>query len=259
MWGAVVGDIAGSRFEGSRGGPKDFELFHRLCAYTDDTVCTAAVADIILNDRKAATTLQAWCRRHPGRGYGGFFRAWIASPVPSPYGSFGNGAAMRVSPVAFLHRERPLEDVLATSDRITEITHDHAEGIKGARAVTEAIWRALRGEGPDTVRREITTRYGYDLEPSVEDIRPSHRFDVTCQGTVPTALVCALESTSLEDAVRNAVSLGGDADTLAAIAGAVGEGLHGLDDGLVRTAKERHLEGAEDITTTLDALYERVR
>ena len=130
MWGAVVGDIAGSRFEGSWGGPKDFELFHRLCAYTDDTVCTAAVADIILNDRKAATTLQAWCRRHPGRGYGGFLRAWIASPVPSPYGSFGNGAAMRVSPVAFLQRERPLEDVLATSDRITEITHDHAEGCR---------------------------------------------------------------------------------------------------------------------------------
>ena len=257
MWGAVVGDIAGSRFEGSRGGPKDFELFHRLCTYTDDTVCTAAVVDIILNERKPDVTLQRWCRRHPGRGYGGFFRNWIASADPAPYGSFGNGAAMRVAPVAVLHRRRPLEEALAASDRVTEITHDHPEGIKGARAVTEAIWLGLHGEGPETVRREIRTRYGYDLERSLEAIRPSHQFDVTCQGTVPTALICALESTSLEDAVRNAVSLGGDADTLAAIAGALGEALHGLPEGLVRTARERYLQGAEDITTTLDALYER--
>ena len=257
MWGAVIGDIAGSRFEGSRGGPKDFELFHRLCTYTDDTVCTAAIAYIITNGRKPDATLQRWCRRHPDRGYGGAFRRWIANAVPVPYGSFGNGAAMRVSPVALLHRRRPLEEALATSDRVTVITHDHLEGIKGARAVTEAIWRALREEGPETVRREITTRYGYDLQRSVEDIRPTHRFDVTCQGTVPTALICAFESTSLEDAVRNAVSLGGDADTLAAIAGAVGEALHGLDEGLVKTVRERYLQDAEDITGALDALYER--
>ena len=257
MWGAVIGDIAGSRFEGSRGGPKDFELFHRLCTYTDDTVCTAAVADIILNDRRPDSTLQRWCRRHPGRGYGGFFREWIGSAEPAPYGSFGNGAAMRVSPVALLYRARPLEQALASSDRVTEITHDHPEGIKGARAVTEAIWLALRGESAEAVRGEITARYGYNLERTVEGIRPSHRFDVTCQGTVPTALICAFESTSLEDAVRNAVSLGGDADTLAAIAGTVGEALHGLPEGLVRTARERYLRGAEDITTALYALYMR--
>lgn len=220
MWGAVIGDIAGSRFEGSRGCPKDFELFHRRCTYTDDTVCTAAIAHIIVNDREPDSTLQRWCRRHPDRGYGGAFRQWIASPAPRPYESFGNGAAMRVSPVALLYRGRPLDDALALSGQVTEITHDHPEGMKGARAVTEAIWRALRGEGAEGVRREITNRYGYDLKRTVEDIRPSHRFDVTCQGTVPTALICALESTSLEEAVRNAVSLGGDADTLAAIAGA---------------------------------------
>ena len=164
---------------------------------------------------------------------------------------------MRVSPVALLCRGRSLDDALALSDRVTEITHDHPEGIKGARAVTEAVWLALRGEGAGTVRRDITKRYGYDLARTLESIRPSHRFDVTCQGTVPTALICALESTSLEDAVRNAVSLGGDADTLAAIAGAVGEALHGLDEGLVRIARERYLGNAEDITAALDALYER--
>ena len=259
MWGAVVGDIAGSRFEGSRGGRKDFDLFDRRCTYTDDTVCTAAVAYIIVNNRRPDVTLQRWCRRHPGRGYGGGFRQWIESPVPRPYGSFGNGAAMRVSPVALLCRGRTLDYALALSDRVTEITHDHPEGIKGARAVTEAIWLALCGEGTETVRHQITERYGYDLARTLESIRPSHRFDVTCQGTVPTALICALESTCLEDAVRNAVSLGGDADTLAAIAGAVGEALHGLDEGLVRTARERYLGNAEDITAALDALYERAK
>ena len=257
MWGAVIGDIAGSRFEGSRGCPKTFDLFHRRCTFTDDTVCTAAIAHIIVNDRDPAFTLQRWCRRHPGRGYGGYFQQWIESALPTPYGSFGNGAAMRVSPVALLYRGRSLADALAASDRVTEITHDHPEGIKGARAVTEAIWRALRGEGPETVRGEITTRYGYNLDQGIEDIRPSHRFDVTCQGTVPTALVCALESTSLEDAVRNAVSLGGDADTLAAIAGAVGEALHGPDEGFVRTARQRYLQDAEDIAGALESLYER--
>ena len=133
MWGAVVGDIAGSRFEGSRGSQKGFEFFHRRCTYTDDTVCTAAIAYIIVNDGKPASTLQRWCRRHPDRGYGGAFRRWIASPMPRPYGSFGNGAAMRVSPVALLCRGRSLDDALALSDRVTEITHDHPEGIKGAR------------------------------------------------------------------------------------------------------------------------------
>ena len=162
-------------------------------------------------------------------------------------------------PRRLLYRGRPLEEALAASDRVTEITHDHPEGITGARAVTEAIWLALRGNGTEVLRREITERYGYDLERSLEDIRPSHRFDVTCQGTVPTALVCALESTSLEDAVRNAVSLGGDADTLAAIAGAVGEALHGQPEGLVETVRERYLQDANDITGALDALYERVR
>ena len=259
MWGAVIGDIAGSRFEGSRGGPKDFELFHRRCTFTDDTVCTAAIAHIIVNDRNPSFTLQRWCRRHPDRSYGGAFRQWIANPVPEPYGSFGNGAAMRVSPVALLHRKRSLEEALSLSDRVTEITHDHPEGMKGARAVTEAIWLALQGEGSNGVRHEIARRYGYDLERSVDDIRPSHRFDVTCQGTVPTGLVCALESTSLEDAVRNAVSLGGDTDTLGAIAGAVGEALHGLPEGLVQIARTRYLHDAEDITGALEALYERAK
>ena len=153
-----------------------------------------------------------------------------------------------MSPVALFYRERSLEESLALSDRVTAIAHDHPEGIKVARAVTEGTWLALRGIGADGVRREITTRYGYDLKPSVEDIRPSHRFEVTCQGMVPTALICAFESTSLEDAVRNAVSPGG---------GAVGEALHGLPEGLLKTMRERCLRDVLDITGAHDSLYER--
>lgn len=181
----------------------------------------------------------------------------MASPVPAPYGSFGNGAAMRVSPVAHLYRRQSLEEALARSDRVTEITHDHPEGMKGARAVTEAIWLPLQGEEADVLRREIARRYGYDLERRLDVIRPTHRFDASCQGTVPTALICALESVSFEDAVRIAVSLGGDADTLAAIAGAIGEALHGLPAGLVATVWERYLQDVEDITGALATLYER--
>ena len=260
MWGAVIGDIVGSRFEGGRGGPKDFELFHRHCRYTDDTVCTAAVADILLNDRKPDWTLQDWCRRHRGRGYGGFFRKWIASADPVPYGSFGNGAAMRVAPVALLHRQRPFSGRSArvASDRVTEITHDHPEGIKGRPSCNRGdLARPARRTSRKRSRREITTRYGYDLEreprghPAIPPVRchlPRHGADSAHR---------ALESTSLKDAVRNAVSLGGDADTVAAIAGALGEALHGLPEGLVKTVRERYLQDAEDITGALDGLYER--
>ena len=246
MWGAVIGDIAGSRFEGSRGGPKSFEFFHQRCRYTDDTVCTAAVADIIVNDHRPDSTLQAWCRRHPDRGYGGHFRKWIASTAPTPYGSFGNGAAMRVGPAAFLYRGRSLEEALATSDRVTEITHDHPEGIKGARA-TEAIWLASQGDGPETLRREITTRYG-DLGRSPEAIRPSHRFDVTCQGTVPTAL----SSNRQASRTRSATQCRSEETPTRSQRR---EALYGLPERLVRIARARYLDHAEDITAALDALY----
>lgn len=258
MWGAIIGDIVGSVYEG-RGKKiktKEFDFLKPYCRYTDDTVCTAAVAEVLLDELPAASTLQQWCRRHPGRGYGGWFREWIHDANPTPYQSFGNGAAMRVSPAAFLNRERPLENALAASDRVTEVTHDHPEGLKGARATTCAVWLALRGSRPHEIRTEVEREFGYDLSRSVDEIRPGYRFDVTCQGTVPEAITCALESESFEDAVRNAVSLGGDSDTLAAIAGPVAEAMHGIPEEMIAAAKAAYLVEAPDIVRVMERMRE---
>ena len=255
MWGAIIGDIAGSMYEWDRIKTKEFPLFGPRCEYTDDSVCTAAVADILLEGSAPATTLQRWCRRHQGRGYGGMFAHWIGSADPAPYGSFGNGAAMRVSPAAFLNRSRPLDEALGAADRVTAITHDHPEGMKGARAAAHAVWLAFQGAGAERMRRAIERTYGYELSRSVDEIRPGYRFDETCQRTVPEAITCALESASFEDALRNAISLGGDSDTLAAIAGPVAEAMHGVPEGLVATARERFLGPAPDIVDAMERMY----
>lgn len=257
MWGAVLGDIVGSRFEFQRPPQKskDFVLLHEACDYTDDTVCTAACADILVNGLDAAKTMQAWCRRHPNRGYGGMFAGWIESDDPGPYGSYGNGAAMRISPVAYFHRDGTLAEALADADRITAITHDHEEGMRAARATTRAIWLACRGEGPGGIRKAVEAEDGYRLDESVDVIRGHAVFDETSPVSVPQAIVCALESTDWEDAVRNAVSLGADTDTQAAIAGAIAEALHGLPDGPVDWARNGPLREAGDITEVMAALY----
>ena len=251
MWGAILGDIAGSSFERSGIKKKSFEFSGPQCEFTEDSVCTAAVADILLHDLPVAPILQRWCRRHPGRGYGGLFARWIETDDPASYGSFGNGAAMRVSPAAFLQRHGPVEDALKAADRVTEITHDYPEGMKGARATTHAIWLAFQGAAPRQIRRTIEHAYRYDLSRTVDEIRPGYSFDATCQGTVPEAITCALESTSFEDAVRNAISLGGDADTLAAIA----EAMHGIPAQLVATASTRFLSQAPDLVDVMERMY----
>lgn len=252
MYGAVIGDIVGSRFEGRGRSYRstDFEFWHDRCRFTDDTVCTVAVADILMNDRDAARTMQAWCRYYPRRGYGGWFGTWIYAD-PLPYHSFGNGAAMRVSPCAFLNKA-DLEAALSDADRVTNITHDHPEGIKGARAVTHSIWLALNGSTPGDIRQTIARDYDYDMNRSVDEIRPSYTFDVTCQGSVPESIICALESGSFEDGVRNAISIGGDSDTIGAMAGAISEALHGIDDHYVQTARQ-YLD--ERLASVLDAMY----
>ena len=255
MWGAIIGDIAGSMYEWNRIKMKDFEFFGPECEYTDDTVCTAAVAEILLEGLPAAATLQQWCRRHPGRGYGGMFAGWIESTGPAPYGSFGNGAAMRVSPAAFLHRRGAVGQALKAADLVTAITHNHPEGMKGARATTHAIWLAFQGAAAGKIRRTIEHAYGYNLSRTVDQIRPGYSFDETCQRTVPEAITCALEATSFEDAIRNAVSLGGDADTLGAIAGPIAEAMHGISDEVVSTARDRYLAEAPDITDKLGRMY----
>ncbi|MDD9860556.1 MAG: ADP-ribosylglycohydrolase family protein [Nitrospira sp.] len=254
MFGAVIGDIVGSRFEFDNYKHKSFDFWHQKCTFNDDTVCTVAVADILLHRRDPAATLQAWCRDYPDRGYGGWFAQWITSDAPRPYQSFGNGAAMRVSPAAFLHRT-DLDAALQEAQRVTEITHDHQQGVKGALATTHAIWLALNQHAGTDIRRTIQREYGYDMSTTVDEIRPGYRYNETCQGTVPQALTCALESHSVEDAVRNAISIGGDSDTLAAIAGALGEALHGIEQGLIDTACNRYLDAR--IGDVLQQMYGR--
>ncbi len=254
MIGAIIGDIVGSIYEFDQINTKAFEFFGPKCKFTDDSVCTVAVADMLLHDLPPAETMQKWCRRYPGRGYGGMFSHWIYDDPPEPYNSYGNGAAMRVSPAAYLHRE-DLDKALAASDRVTEITHNHPEGKKGARATTHAIWLAIQNEKPDVIREVITTEYGYDLTNSVDDIRPDYSFDVTCQETVPQAITCAIESISFEDAIRNAISIGGDADTLGAIAGPIAEAMYGVPDEMIEHVKKEYLAEADGILEIIREMY----
>ena len=226
MLGAIIGDIVGSIYEFENHRSKTFPLFGQHVDFTDDTVCTVALADALLRNADPAATLRAWCLRYPDRGYGGMFRQWIVDESLGPYNSFGNGAAMRVSGAALLGIH--LDNALFLADRITEITHNHPEGMKGARATVTAIWLARAGEASEAIRVTVAERFGYDMRRTVDDIRPGYVFNETAQGTVPEALICALEASGFEDAIRNAISIGGDSDTVACIAGCVAEARFGI-------------------------------
>lgn len=226
MLGSIIGDIVGSVHEGAGTKTREFPLFVPGSTFTDDSVLTVAVADWLLTGEDLTGLLQRYCRAFPGRGYGGMFHRWVVLGRQEPYGSFGNGSAMRVSPVGFAFET--LDDVLAWAERSAAVTHDHPEGIRGAQATAAAIFHARRIRDKDEIGRLLETRFGYDLSTPLDRIRPGYRFNETCQGTVPQALRAFLESTGYEDAIRNAVSLGGDADTLACITGGVAEAYHGI-------------------------------
>lgn len=221
MIGAIAGDIIGSVYENFRTKRKDFTLFTRFSTYTDDSVLTIAVADAILTDRNYGRAIKSYARRHPMRGYGPRFLRWMVTPGSTPYNSFGNGSAMRVSPVA--HAFDSEAEVLEEAKRTAECTHNHPEGVKGAQATALAVFLARIGRDREAIRTAIQDRYGYDLSRTIDAIRPEYSTDITCQGSVPEAIIAFLDSTSFEDAVRNAVSLGGDADTQACIAGSIAE------------------------------------
>jgi ADP-ribosyl-[dinitrogen reductase] hydrolase len=254
MLGAIIGDIVGSVYEWDNYKAKDFQpLFHPKAFFTDDTVCTVAVADALLNGKDPALTLKDWGRRYwDNGGWGGRFALWLQSEDISPYGSFGNGAAMRVSAAG--HIAGTPEEAIDLSRRVTEVTHNHPEGLRGGAATAVAIHLALRNHPAEAIREEVTRRFGYDLSMTVDEIRPGYRFNETCQGTVPQALVCALEARSYEGAIRNAISIGGDSDTVGAIAGGVAEALFGLP-------KEVAVKGwnylPEDMRAVVSLLYER--
>lgn len=230
MLGAIIGDVVGSVYEFDNYRHKNFEpLFSESAFFTDDTVCTIAVADALVKGTEPASTLKYWCTRykHIG-GWGGRFFDWIEAEVSTPYGSYGNGAAMRVSPAGLLARS--LEEAIELSNRVTEITHNHPEGMRGAAATAAAIYWAKNGVPAHEIRHLVSDVFSYDLSRSVDEIRPTYVFNESCMETVPEALTCALEATNYEDAIRNAVSIGGDSDTIAAIAGGLAEALYGLPD-----------------------------
>lgn len=225
MIGAIAGDIIGSVFEHRNIKTTDFELFNPGSRYTDDSVLTVAVADSIMHSKDYALTLKEYGQKYPDAGYGGNFFKWIFSESTEPYYSFGNGSAMRVSPVGFAFKD--LETVLQEAERSAAVTHNHPEGIKGAQAAAAAIFLARQKKGKDEIKNYTAKQFNYNMEQTLDQIRPHYRFDVSCQGSVPQAIIAFLESKDYEDAVRKAVSLGGDSDTIACITGGIAQAFYG--------------------------------
>lgn len=233
MLGAIIGDTVGSRFEWHNHRSKDFDFLTYKCEPTDDSIMTLAIAKAILKSEGnvnklsdlAVRYMQQLGRFYPDVGYGGTFRKWIRSNDPKPYGSFGNGAAMRVSPAGFAAKS--LDEAKAMSKAVTKVTHNHPEGLKGAEATTVAIFMALHGKSMLEIRDYIDKNY-YPMNFTLDDIRDSYQFNETCQDTVPQAMMAFFESTGFEDAIRNAISIGGDSDTLSAITGGIAEAYYGI-------------------------------
>ena len=259
MYGAILGDIIGSPFEFDRGNKsKKFELFSPGAEFTDDTVMTIAVWEGLLDagldrepevqNRLLIKYLQKWGRKYPYAGYGARFGRWLMQENPVPYGSFGNGSAMRVSSVAWLYDS--LERVREVARLTAEITHDHPEGIKGAEATASAIFLARTGHTKAEIKEYIVSNFGYDLSRTCDEIRPDYRHVESCQETVPEAITAFLEGEDFEDVIRTAVSLGGDCDTLTAIAGSIAEGFYGVPESLKCECRKRV---PEEMVRVLDA------
>jgi ADP-ribosylglycohydrolase len=225
MLGAIAGDVIGSVHEHARTKTKDFPLLTPQSRFTDDTVLTVAVADCLLRGRDYVDALHDYFHAYPDAGYGSTFWLWASSRRRGPYRSWGNGSAMRISPVAYVGTT--LEEVLDEAKRSAEVTHDHEEGIRGAQATAAAIFLARTGGTKEQIRQYVEERFDYFLDETLNDLRPTYQMDASCQWSVPQAIIAFLESTGYEDAVRNAISLGGDADTMACIAGAIAEAYYG--------------------------------
>lgn len=246
MYGAILGDIIGSPYEFDRGNKsKEFPLFSEESTYTDDTVMTIAVAEAFMDapedeaeiEKRLVASMQKWGHRYPGAGYGLRFCDWLEADEPQPYNSFGNGSAMRVSSVAWLYND--LDTVRRMARLSAEVTHNHPEGIKGAEATASAIFLARTGHSKAEIKAYIEDHFGYDLSRSINEIRPGYYHVESCQETVPEAIIAFLEGESFEDVIRTAVSLGGDCDTLTAIAGSIAEGFYGVPEELKRECRNR--------------------
>jgi len=226
MLGAVAGDIIGSYYEFHKIKTKEFELFHPQSKFTDDTTLSMAIAKSILDDESYLDNVVDFGLRYFDVGYGSGFKKWLKGNEHLPYNSWGNGSAMRVSAVswAFDNEDKVLEE----AKKSAEITHNHPEGVKGAEATALAIFMARKGETKERIREEVSERFEYDLSRTVDEIRPDYKFEVSCAKSVPESIICFLDSDSFEDAIRNAISLGGDADTMGAIAGSIAEAYYGI-------------------------------
>ncbi|MCR4612131.1 MAG: ADP-ribosylglycohydrolase family protein [Lachnospiraceae bacterium] len=243
MIGAIIGDVVGSRFERNNIKTKDFALFSTECRPTDDSVMSLAIANAILeagNDyaklsKRAVSNMQKLGRKYKNAGYGGKFRGWLFEDNPSPYNSFGNGAGMRVGPCGFA--ATTIEEAKLLSASVTMVTHNHPEGMKGAEAVAVATFLAKDGMSKEDIRKYIQDNY-YDVNFTIDGIRDSYKFDVSCQGSVPQALVSFFDGNDFEDTIRNAISIGGDSDTIAAMAGAVAEAYYGVPKALVESVMD---------------------
>jgi ADP-ribosylglycohydrolase len=250
MIGAVAGDMIGSPYE--RYPTKSKGIGVKVSSFTDDTVLTIAVADLILNDSDCADTIKRYAQKYHNLPYGGTFRQWFNSRTSEPYYSFGNGSAMRVSPVGFAYNS--VEDVLFHAKRTAEVTHNHPEGIKGAQSTALAIFMARQGAEKEEIRKEIAARFAYDLNRTVDEIRPGYSFDVSCQGSVPESIIAFLDSDSFLDAIKTAISLGGDADTMACITGGIAQAWYKKIPKKVVTAVREKL--APDLREILDRFNE---
>ncbi len=247
MIGAIIGDIVGSRFEGNNYKRKDFQFFHRTCSVSDDSLMTLAVAKALLESRNDYSALGANCvkymkeigLKYPDYGFSFQFIAFLAKSNPKPYNSCGNGAAMRISAVPYCASS--LEEVKLLSKLVTEVSHNHPEGIKGAEATAVCGWMAMNGKEKDEIRKYVEDNY-YALDFTIDGIRESYKLDGTCQNTVPQAIEAFLESESFEDAIRTAISLGGDSDTIAAICGGIAEPYYGVPLSMRSTAKQAYLD-----------------
>lgn len=226
MLGAIIGDIVGSRFEFNNTKTTDFKLFTSGCSFTDDTICTVAVADAILTGKSYKDSIHEWCRKYPQPmgGYGGSFAQWVHSDNPQPYYSFGNGSAMRVSPVGLYFHT--VEDVLLEAKKTAEITHDHPEGIKGAQVSAMCVFMMRWGYTDADMKTYVESEYG-----AIPKFAPfSNPFNETCMNAVPVSVSCVLNSTNFEEAIRNAMIVGGDSDTIGAITGGIAEAMYDIPE-----------------------------
>lgn len=253
MLGAIAGDIIGSLYEHDPIKTKDFPLFSEGSRFTDDSVLTIAIAAAILEGRSYLSVLKEYTRRYPNAGYGTHFWHWAHSDQDEPYNSWGNGSAMRVSPVGYSFDS--IESVIVEAERTACVTHNHPEGIKGAQATALAVHLALQDASKREIRSELQTRFGYDLQRHIDDIRPEYRFNVSCQGSVPEGIIAFLDSNDFEDAIRNAISLGGDSDTQACIAGGIAGAYYGGVPGDIERQTRARLP--EEFLRVINAFVER--